>query len=48
MEESDSESETRYVQGDSYKAHEDTWDARDDLMAGIRPLFSTPGFAYNA
>ncbi len=42
--ESDSESESLYVPGAKDKAHENTCDVQDDMMAGVRPLLKTPGF----
>jgi hypothetical protein len=41
---SDDEAETLFAAGESDAPHEGTCDMRDDDMAGIRPLLSTPGF----
>ncbi len=44
LEDSDEESDTRFVAGESDAPYEGTVDVRDEGMAGIRPLLSAPGF----
>ena len=44
VEDSDSDAESRFVEGEADRPQESTCDVQDDSQAAIRPLFSMPGF----